>query len=277
MNYYELVCVPADGTHTTELLIAHLADIGFESFVENDNNTLSAYIQNTFFTDEVKAALQSAEIKELAAQISFVEIPDQNWNAVWESEYEPITISGKCHVRAPFHPSPQGVEYDIVIMPKMSFGTAHHETTRLMVQYVLELPVEGKQLLDMGSGTAVLAILAALRGAGPVLAIDNDEWAYKNAIENVAGNNTHQIEVLFGDSSLLSSRRFDVILANINRNILLGDIPVYSQCLPAGGKLVMSGFYLEDLPLIEACCHQNGLHLLSQKAENNWVAACFSK
>jgi ribosomal protein L11 methyltransferase len=146
-----------------------------------------------------------------------------------------------------------------------------------MVQYVLELPVVGKQLLDMGSGTAVLAILAALRGAEPVLAIDNDEWAYKNAIENVAGNNTHQIEVLFGDSSLLSGRRFDVILANINRNILLGDIPVYCQCLPAGGKLVMSGFYLEDLPLIEACCHQNGLHLLSQKAENNWVAACFSK
>ena len=179
-------------------------------------------------------------------------------------------------VRAPFHPEPAGVEYDIVIMPKMSFGTAHHETTKQMIQYLLSLQVSGKSLLDMGSGTAVLAILARMKGAFPVTAIDNDEWAYNNALENIQSNNFADIEVLLGDSSSLAGKKFDIILANINRNILLNDIPAYCESLNAGGKLFMSGFYSEDLPLIEAKANEAGLKIMSSQKENNWTAACFT-
>jgi ribosomal protein L11 methyltransferase len=179
-------------------------------------------------------------------------------------------------VRAPFHPEPTGVEFDIVIMPKMSFGTAHHETTKLMIQYLLSMQVSGKSLLDMGSGTAVLAILARMKGAFPVSAIDNDEWAYNNAVENVQGNNFADIEVLSGDASLLAGKTFDIVLANINRNILLNDIPAYRESLNADGKLFMSGFYSEDLPLIEAKANESGLRILSSRMDNNWTAACFT-
>jgi len=193
-----------------------------------------------------------------------------------ESQYEPVLIDNRCMVRAPFHEPRAGVEFDIVIMPKMSFGTAHHETTKQMIQYLLSTDVSGKSLLDMGSGTAVLAILARMKGAFPVSAFDNDEWAYNNALENVQSNNFADIEVLLGDSSLLAGRKYDIILANINRNILLNDIPVYRESLNAGGKLFMSGFYSEDLPLIEAKANESGLGIMSNRVENNWMAACFT-
>jgi ribosomal protein L11 methyltransferase len=195
---------------------------------------------------------------------------------VWESQYEPVLIDNRCMVRAPFHPQPVGVEFDIVIMPKMSFGTAHHETTKLMIQYLLSLQVSGKSLLDMGSGTAVLAILARMKGAFPVSAVDNDEWAFNNAVENVKSNKFADIEVVLGDSSFLSDKKFDIILANINRNILLNDIPSYCKSLNVGGKLFMSGFYSEDLPLIEAKANETGLRIMSSRIENKWTAACFT-
>ena len=158
----------------------------------------------------------------------------------------------------------------------MSFGTAHHETTKLMIRYLMDTPVNGKSLLDMGSGTAVLAILARMRGAAPVSAYDNDEWAFNNALENVKNNNFADIEVLLGDSSLLPGRKFDIILANINRNILLKDIPAYRACLSDGGMLIMSGFYTEDISLIEAKAGECGMKLVSKQVENNWTAACFT-
>ncbi len=269
-------CHPTQGAHTAELLMALLADAGFESFIENDNGTLSAFIQSPLFTDGLSARLGSDEFAEFLDSFLIERIEDQNWNAVWESQYEPVLIDGACMVRAPFHPEKAGVEYDIVIMPKMSFGTAHHETTRQMIQYLLGMQLAGKSLLDMGSGTAVLAILARMKGAAPVTAIDNDEWAYNNALENVQSNNFADIEVLLGDSSLLKGRKYDIILANINRNILLNDIPDYVNSLNAGGKLYMSGFYSEDLPLIEAKANECGLSLLSSRAENNWTAVCFT-
>jgi ribosomal protein L11 methyltransferase len=179
-------------------------------------------------------------------------------------------------VRAPFHQPVEGVEFDIVIMPKMSFGTAHHETTKLMIRYILDLDLQGKSLLDMGSGTAVLAILAGMKGAQPIVAIDNDEWAYNNACENVQSNNFSEIEVILGDSSLLPGKKFDNVFANINRNILLNDIPAYRQSLNPGGKLFVSGFYAEDLNLIEAKANETGLVLVSSHMENNWTAACFA-
>ncbi len=276
MEYVELICQPAEGAHSSELLIALLADAGFESFHENADNTLSAFIQATMFNDDLECRLETEEFSDFLASFRIVKIADQNWNAIWESQYEPVLIDKRCMVRAPFHEKPSGIEYDIVIMPKMSFGTAHHETTKLMLQYLLDTQVAGKSLLDMGSGTAVLAILACMKGADPVMAVDNDEWAYNNALENVHSNNFGNIEVLLGDSSVLTGRKFDIVLANINRNILLNDIPAYRECLNPGGKLFVSGFYSEDLPLIEAKANETGLGMLSHRIENNWTAACFS-
>lgn len=276
MEYVELICHPSPGEHTADLLTSMLADAGFESFVENENGTLSAFIQSPLYTPVLTSRLSSDEFSELLDSFHVEHIADQNWNAVWESQYEPVLIDNKCMVRAPFHPEPAGVEFDIVIMPKMSFGTAHHETTKQMIQYLLSIQVSGKSLLDMGSGTAVLAILARMKGAFPVTAIDNDEWAYNNALENVQSNNFADIEVLLGDSSSLAGKKFDIILANINRNILLNDIPAYYKSLNAGGKLFMSGFYSEDLPLIEAKANESGLKIMSSRDENNWTAACFT-
>lgn len=271
-----MLCHPTSGAHTADVLTAMLAEAGFESFIENENDTLSAFIQASLCTPELLSRLGSDEFSGFLDSFHIEHIPDQNWNAVWESQYEPVLIDNRCLVRAPFHEPGAGVEFDIVIMPKMSFGTAHHETTKMMIQYLLEIQVSGKSLLDMGSGTAVLAILARMKGANPVTAVDNDEWAFNNALENVQGNNFADIGVFLGDSSLLAGKKFDIILANINRNILLNDIPVYGECLNAGGKLFMSGFYREDLPLIEAKCNESGLGLLSRRSENNWTAACFA-
>ncbi len=271
-----MICHPSPGAHSAELLMTLLADAGFESFTENENGTLSAFIQAPAYTPELSSRLSSDEFSEFMDSFLVERIADQNWNAVWESAYDPVLIDGKCMVRAPFHPEPAGVEFDIVIMPKMSFGTAHHETTKMMIQYLLSLHLTGKSLLDMGSGTAVLAILARMKGAYPVTAIDNDEWAYNNALENVQSNNFADIEVVLGDSSLLPGKKFDVIMANINRNILLNDIPAYVKSLNPGAKLFMSGFYAEDLHLVESKAMEVGLSLMSSRSENKWTAACFT-
>ncbi len=276
MEYIEMICHPSQGAHTAELLMAMLADTGFESFTENENGTLSAFMQAPLFTPELSKRISSDEFVEFLDSFTIERIADQNWNAVWESQYESVLIDNRCMVRAPFHQPQTGVEFDIVIMPKMSFGTAHHETTKLMIQYLLSMQLNGKSLLDMGSGTAVLAILARMKNAGPVTAIDNDEWAFNNAIENVESNNYGDIEVLLGDSSSLAGRKFDVVLANINRNILLADIPEYRKCLTNDGKLIVSGFYLDDLPMIEAKANEVGLSIMSSRTENNWTSACFT-
>ncbi len=276
MEYTELNFFPTEGSHTADLLINKLAEIGFESFVDNDNGSISAYIASNEFSDDIEAELKSDEYKSFLKSYTVNTIPDQNWNAVWESSYDKVSIGNRCVVRAPFHEKPEGVIYDIVIMPKMSFGTAHHETTHLMLEFMLDTDVTRKSLLDMGSGTAVLAILARMKGAEPVVAIDNDEWAYNNAIENVAGNNFTDIKVMLGDSTLLEGMQFEVIFANINRNILLNDMHLYRKCMLPGAKLFLSGFYTEDLPILEEKATSLGLSLLSSRVLNNWTAACFS-
>jgi ribosomal protein L11 methyltransferase len=273
MDYIELTCFLKSGQHNADLLIARLADIGFESFVENDQS-ICAYIPSGEFTEQLESQLADDKFMDFMLSFKVNRIPDQNWNAVWESEYDPVIVDN-CMVRAPFHTIAPGIDYDILIVPKMSFGTAHHETTRLMMKYLLENELKGKSLLDMGSGTAVLAILAYLKGATPVTAIDNDEWAFNNALENVASNKTDQIQVLLGDSSLLKNRKFNIILANINRNILLNDIPVYCKCLTSKGLLFMSGFYEDDLPAISGKTAECGMEFISSKVENRWTSACF--
>lgn len=175
MEYTELTFFPTEGSHTADLAITQLAELGFESFVDNEDGSVSAYIPSNDFTENSIEVLNSEQFSELFKSYKTQKIQDQNWNAVWESSYDMVTIDTRCVVRAPFHEKQDNIQYDIVIMPKMSFGTAHHETTHLMLSYLLDLEVQDKSFLDMGSGTAVIAILARMKGASPVTAIDNDE------------------------------------------------------------------------------------------------------
>jgi ribosomal protein L11 methyltransferase len=277
MEYIELKCkLNRSNDNNSEQLMAVLGVLGFESFVEGENELL-AYMPSKDFDP---AILDNEMLNpEVIGQVNFTwsVIADQNWNAVWEENFQPVTIDNRCHIRAPFHPENKEVEYEIVIEPKMSFGTAHHETTAMMIKYLLEIDLKDKMVLDMGCGTGVLAILATMKEANRIIAIDNDEWAYKNANENIRRNNTPGIDVYLGDASLLKDQVFNVIIANINRNILLNDIPVYNQCLMTNGLLLLSGFYMEDLPKIEEAAVSLGLVYVSHKEENNWVAACFRK
>jgi len=255
----------------SDILIAELGVAGFESFVEEADGVL-AYIQKTDWRDDMLKSVRILSNPNF--KISFVrkEIAQENWNATWEQNFHPIVVDDVCMIRAPFHEK-QEVTYDIVIEPKMSFGTGHHETTHMMLQHILELELEGKATLDMGSGTGVLAILAAMRGARPVDAIDIDNWCYLNAKENVARNNLDFIGVHEGDASLLKEQRYDVIIANINRNILLEDIGMYVSCLSPDGILLLSGFYTEDLEVITQKCTEEGLRFEKNHEKNNWVAA----
>lgn len=209
------------------------------------------------------------------------EIEDQDWNRLWEENFTPIVVDGRIQVRAGFHEPLPGVEYEIIIEPKMSFGTGHHATTALMLRMVLDYAdrICGKRVLDMGCGTGILAIMAAKVGAKEVTGIDIDEWAYRNAMENLRNNHIQdRVEIRIGDAALLEGEApFDVILANINRNILLEDMAHYVERLNVNGLLIMSGFYQQDLPLIRQRAEELGLVLLQEKEENKWTAACFYK
>ena len=258
----------------SEILIAELGYAGFESFIETEDGVL-AYIQKEEWNEDILKDIQILESDEFEISHSFKEIEQVNWNEEWEKNFEPIVIADACAVRAPFH-KPFNVKYEIVIEPKMSFGTGHHETTFMMLQFILENTFKGKTVLDMGCGTAVLAILAEMRGASKVDAIDIDDWCVENSEENVHRNHCKYISVKLGDASVLpTSETYDTIIANINRNILLNDMEIYSKGLKKGGELYLSGFYKEDLPIIIECCNKLGLQFVENKEKNNWIAAKF--
>lgn len=255
----------------TDILIAELAERGFESFAETESG-LQAFIRESDWKEDLLQDIGILEQKDVEIRYSSQRIPDQNWNAEWEKNFSPIRVGKDCLVRAPFHQA-EAVDFDIVIEPKMSFGTGHHETTYLMLQHLLELELTGKSLLDMGCGTGVLAILAAMKGALSVDAIDIDPWSYSNTLENTARNNQGHIRVFQGDASLLQDQSFDVILANINKNILLEDIPRYAQSLNQNGVLLVSGFYLDDLLDISEKCGEVNLKFEKNSVKNDWVSA----
>ncbi len=257
--------------YAADILIAELGEVGFESFKENDKGVL-AYIKKNDWEDGILNNIQILKNENFEISYHLKEIPQENWNATWEQNFNPINVSGQCVVRAPFHEK-QKTTFDIVIEPKMSFGTGHHETTHMMLQYILEHDFKGKSVLDMGSGTGVLAILAAMKGAALIDAIDIDHWCYLNAKENIERNNCGHINVLEGDAGLLvDNKKYDVVIANINRNILLTDIPKYAKCLCENGILFMSGFYKEDIPLISSKCNEVTLKFKKNIKKNNWVA-----
>lgn len=275
MDYILLSCKINPSESGNDIITAQLSDLDFESFEETEHG-VNAYIQARYFDEEkVKTLFYSLENIEVEYEQKL--IPAQNWNSVWESNFEPVIIDAKCSVRAPFHSKPEGVEFDLVIEPKMSFGTAHHETTSLMISYLLKTDVEGKDVLDMGCGTAVLAILAGMKGAKNITAIDIDPWPVENAKENARNNNIPQLEVIMGGAEQLGKIMFDMILANINRNVLVADMVAYSNVLNNNGTLFLSGFYKEDLEQITNTAFENGLEFVSFETKNNWTAAQYLK
>lgn len=277
MNYYELKFTyesPIEATIISDVLASELGEIGFESFTENEDG-LQAYISDQLYN--VKALvdkLKEFPLENVTIHYSEQFIESKDWNEEWEKNYfKPIRIGNECIIRASFHEPEPGYTYNIIIDPKMAFGTGNHETTFLMISEMLKLDLEGKDLLDMGCGTAVLAILAKMKKACKVVGIDIDEWAYNNALENVRLNNTEDIQVVLGGAEQIPTfGQFDIVFANINRNILLNDIRHYTSCMKSGALLFMSGFYTQDIPAIEEECKRNGLNFNSHTEKNNWVA-----
>lgn len=257
----------------TEILIAELGFAGFESFVETDKG-VTAYIQKDEWNDAILEDIQVLKSEEFTIEFTFEDVEQTNWNAEWEKNFNPIIVDGKCAVRAPFHDA-FDTEYEIVIEPKMSFGTGHHETTHMMIQHIMNNDFEAKSVLDMGCGTGVLAILAEMRGAKSVDAIDIDNWCYINSLENVKRNECKHVSVYEGDASLLEGKQYDVVIANINRNILLNDLETYVKTMNSNGVLLLSGFYNQDIPMIEAACNALMLKLDEKIERNNWVSLKF--
>lgn len=270
MVYLEFNFIVDPTQPATDILIAELGAVGFESFVETESGVMAYILKSDFNQTDIEEIfiLQNPDFKIDWTQ---KEIVQQNWNAEWEKNFHSIRVDDQCMVRAPFHPR-ENVKFDIIIEPKMSFGTGHHETTRMMLQHILDTDFAGKTVLDMGCGTGVLAIMAEMKGAKELDAIDIDEWCFINSKENVDRNNCKNIDVYQGDSSLLTGKKYDIILANINRNILLEGIPIYTECLNSEGALFLSGFYLEDLDAISSKCGAYGLEFEKKLEKNNWVS-----
>jgi ribosomal protein L11 methyltransferase len=255
----------------TDVLASDLAEIGYETFVTTEIG-LDAYVPESAYSEE--RALQVIQDFILESEITFSseELEDKDWNEEWEKHYfQPIVIDNDCIIRSTFHKIEGEYKYQILIDPKMAFGTGHHQTTGLILREILKMELQGKSVLDMGCGTAVLAILASMKGADSITGIDIDDWAYKNAIENVRLNNVKNIKLMRGGAELLGDESYDVIFANINRNILLRDIPLYAKSMNHNAKLIMSGFYKEDIPAIQLKCEEVGLTYSHFNELDNWV------
>lgn len=278
MDYIELRCKISDENiqSISEILIAELNEIGYESYDETDEG-LNAYILEKFFDIDKVNNLQVNSIPDCTINYTWEIIKTQNWNEVWEKNFDPIIIDDQCVIRAPFHTNTPKLKYEIIIEPKMSFGTGHHETTYLMMKTMLDIDFSGKNILDMGCGTGVLAILAILKGAKEVTAIDIDEWAYNNTLENIKKNNCPNIKVIQGDANLLEKQEFDIIIANINRNILMDDLKHYSKVLKIGGTLLLSGIYDTDLEMIKNEASIYNFEFISFLEKHGWIAAKFQK
>lgn len=264
-----------------DILIATMSSIGYEGFQYTDTG-FTAYITCEQFEEERIQKLEILQSLAVDYQIdwNFSVLQDRDWNLEWEKNFTPIVVDNRILIRAGFHPTIPGIDYDIIIEPKMSFGTGHHPTTTLMLETLLDFSgqMKGKRVLDMGCGTGILSILAAKLGASTVTGIDIDEWSYRNARENIENNQLQNIQIKIGNAGLLEKEKeFDFILANINRNILLTDMPFYERCLKDGGILIMSGFYTQDLPSIRQKAAELGMTYGGQKMKQNWVAVSFTK
>lgn len=254
----------------SEILIAQLSHVGFESFIEHKTG-LTAYIQKEEWNPKILDHIFVLNSNEFEITYQQSEIAQTNWNEKWEKNFNPIQVNDLVAVRAPFHRK-TSLKYEIVIEPKMSFGTGHHETTQMMIQQMLQLDIQNKKVLDLGCGTGILAIFAEMRGANSVDAIDVNSWCYKNSLENIKRNGCQYVTVYKGDASLLKEKKYDVIIANLNRNALLSDIELYTSSLYKKGFLLLSGFYREDVTAIDQEAKKYGLRLDQALEKNKWVS-----
>jgi ribosomal protein L11 methyltransferase len=274
LNYIELNIKIA--SEFAEILTAELAEIGFESFVDTEDGFNAYILENQVFTDDLQAIqTQYQDLFQFEYQTQIIE--QKNWNAIWESEYEPVIVSDKCLIYSTFHKIERQYPYQILINPKMSFGTGHHETTTLMIEHQLEIDHQNKTVLDAGCGTGILAIMASKLGASKLDAIDIDEWAVTNTLENLALNNCSYIKVYQSDlQNAPLTEKYDIILANINKNVLLEEIKLYRQYLTQNGVLLLSGFYAEDIADICQEAQKYGFALIATKQKNQWVSLKFA-
>lgn len=278
MNYTEVkISITPFSQQTADIITALLAEIGFDSFAEGDN-ALNAYIPSQNFDRQKLEHTINATTFSSTLSYSLSAIEDQNWNTKWEQNFSPIAIDRLCYVRAPFH-EPKKHEYkvEIVIEPKMAFGTGHHETTWLMLKQLFSINLSNKNVLDMGCGTGILAICAEKLGAKSITAIDNDTWAYQNTKENVKANACSRISTTLGDATLLGAETFDIVLANINLNILLADMKQYVKCVANNGILIMSGILKQDVKTLIAEAQNNGLLISETNYKNNWALVIAKK
>ena len=260
-----------------DLLISDLADTGFDTF-EDSENGFTAFVIKENFNEQDLIGLLANYAEDFTAEYFLEDVADENWNAEWEKNFNPLIIDDVCYVRATFHEPQPSYPYEIVIDPKMAFGTGHHQTTTMVMQYILAADVKDKDILDMGCGTGILAILAAKLGAKTLMAIDYDDICYESTLENAALNNVENLEALCGSKEVIPNEEYDIILANINRNILLDQIGRYAEVLKAEGKIFFSGFYLDpDLSMITAECAKYGIKYVDHKQNGDWVAAQFEK
>jgi len=278
MDYYKIAIeITPFEEWLRDVLAAQLGIIGFDSFMETDTG-IEAFIPVANFSDAEMEYVLNAFQDDFTFSINKEIIKSQNWNEVWEKNYfKPLVINNECVIRAPFHTEYQKAKYEIIIEPNMAFGTGNHETTTLMIETILENEMENKNILDMGCGTGILGILASMKGAKKVTAIDIDEWSYKGANENAALNKIENMVVKQGDAYLPGNEKFDIVFANIHKNVLINDLPAYSEVLQPGGLLIMSGFYTEDIAEIKPKAESLGLKDNGFKTKNNWVAYSFQK
>lgn len=278
MKYLEFIFHTTPCTETVnDVLSAVLADVGFESFVERPDG-IAAYIQANLYNEEnVRQVITDYPLPDTDITYSYTEAEDKDWNEEWEKNFfQPIVIGDRCVIHSTFHHDVPQVEYDIVINPQMAFGTGHHETTSLIISELLDTDLQGKEVLDMGCGTSILAILARMRGAVSCTAVDIDDWCVRNSQENIALNHLDGIDVYQGDASSLADKGpFDVVIANINRNILLADMRYYVARMKKGALLFLSGFYTEDIPALRSEAESLGLRHDGQREKNRWATVKF--
>jgi len=260
-----------------EILYAHMSQIGFEGFVEGEDD-IQAYVEEQQFSSEAWNRL----IDELASlnikvQYRYHKTEDQNWNREWEKKFSPVVVDEGVLIRAPFHDGANDLEYTLVIEPKMSFGTGHHYTTRMMIREMGILDLKDRCILDMGCGTGVLGIYGCLKGARRVLGVDHDQWAFENAVENVERNSSACMEIRLGDVGVLEDEMYDIILANITRNTLVRDMPIYISHLQDGGNILVSGILAEDTQPVLNAAYQGGLIHEHTREESNWICLSFIK
>jgi ribosomal protein L11 methyltransferase len=276
MGYLEFV-IPARSwsTNEKEILYAKMAQIGFDGFIEGDDD-IQAYIDEArYISEELNQLIDELAEYHLKVQYHFHKTEDQNWNKEWEKKFDPVVINERVLIRAPFHDSSGDLACTLVIEPKMSFGTGHHHTTKLMIREMENFVLKGKSILDMGCGTGVLGIYACKMGAARVLGVDNDQWAYENALENISRNSVKQMDVRLGDVGVLHHEMFDIILANITRNTLVRDLPVYTEHLLDKGLMVLSGFLAEDVQFILNEAYWCGLKHMNTSEKSNWISLTF--